>query len=92
MLSQCHRILKKNGLLIIADEVLPESILKRILYYGMKIPLAVVTFLLAQATTRSVKGLAGKLDGTGFNIISRRKQFNDAFETIIAQKGEDENK
>ena len=85
-LKQCLRILKPNGLLIIADEVRPESIPKRFLYTIVRLPMSVATFLISAATTRPLQGITERLNHMGFKILFIEKQFGDAFETIVARK------
>ena len=85
-LEESRRILTKNGLLIIADEVRPESALKQFLYFMVKWPVAVLTYLFVQQTFRSVKDLKEDISNAGFRIVSNQRQFLGAFETIVAKR------
>jgi demethylmenaquinone methyltransferase/2-methoxy-6-polyprenyl-1,4-benzoquinol methylase len=87
VLEESKRILRKNGLLIIADETRPRSIFSRMIYALVRIPVAILTFIFTQAIFHSVKDLEKSIRNAGFRIISNQKQFLGAFETIIAQKG-----
>jgi demethylmenaquinone methyltransferase/2-methoxy-6-polyprenyl-1,4-benzoquinol methylase len=73
-LRQIKRILKKDGLLLIADEVRPQHILRKIICWVIKIPLFIVTYIAAQTSTRAVKNLPEKIKQTGFLI--ERMRFN----------------
>jgi ubiquinone/menaquinone biosynthesis C-methylase UbiE len=87
VLEESRRILKKDGLLIIADETRPRSALSRLIYSLVRCPLAILTFIFTQAILHSVKDLEKNISSAGFRIISNQKQFLGAFETIIAQRG-----
>ena len=87
-LQESKRLLKKQGLLIIGDEIVPRLALNRWIHRLIRFPLAVLTFILTQSTTRSVKGLADKIIGTGFQIVSSETSSLGSFELIVAQKQE----
>ena len=87
VLEESRRILRENGLLIIADETRPRSVFRRLIYALVRIPLAILTFIFTQSIFHSVKDLEKSISNAGFRIISNQKQFLGAFETIIAQKG-----
>jgi len=85
-LEESRRILRKDGLLIIADEVRPESVLNRFLYFMVRWPVAVLTFLFVQTTLHSLKGLKEDISKAGFQVVSSQSQFLGAFETIVARR------
>ena len=85
-LAESRRILKKDGLLIIADEVRPESPLKRLLYLVVRWPMAILTYVFVQKILHSVKDLKEDVSRAGFRIVSNRRQFLGAFETIVAKR------
>ncbi len=85
-LAESSRILKKDGLLIIADEVRPESFAKRLLYFMVRWPVAIITFLFVQKFFRSVADLKEDINRAGFKIVSNQRQFLGAFETIVAKR------
>jgi ubiquinone/menaquinone biosynthesis C-methylase UbiE len=87
VLEESRRILRKNGLLIIADETRPRPALRRLIYALVRIPLAVLTFIFTQSIFHSVRDLEKSISDAGFRVISNQKEFLGAFETIIAQKG-----
>jgi demethylmenaquinone methyltransferase/2-methoxy-6-polyprenyl-1,4-benzoquinol methylase len=86
-LKEAKRILKPSGLLLLADEVVPENPLKRILNAMFRIPLVIVTYLLTQTTTRAVRGLPRLVGEAGFTIESRRTSRLGSFIEIVAVKG-----
>ena len=86
VLQECRRLLKNRGLLIIGDEIVPRSSFKRWIHRLLRVPLAVLTFLLTQSITLSVKDLEENIVRTGFQVVSAEKSFLDSFELIVAKK------
>jgi ubiquinone/menaquinone biosynthesis C-methylase UbiE len=68
VLRQCQRLLKNGGRLVVADETVPPSWPKRLLHLLVRLPLAAVTYLLTQTTTRAVAKLESKIADAGFEI------------------------
>jgi ubiquinone/menaquinone biosynthesis C-methylase UbiE len=87
-LRELGRILKPGGLLLIADEVRPDSMAKRILFRLIRLPLVIITYLLTQTTTHAIKNLPGKIIRAGFLIVSKRLSPLGSFIEIIGQKPE----
>jgi len=88
-LKEAKRILKPEGLLLIADEVRPNSLIKRILNRLMRIPLVVITYLLTQTTTHAVKDLPQKIKESGFIMESVRLNKMESFIELVAKKSEE---
>jgi ubiquinone/menaquinone biosynthesis C-methylase UbiE len=85
-LKEVTRILKYSGLLLIADEVVPDSILKKMLHWGMRFPLMIVTYLIAQTTTHAVRNLREKVEHTGMQIKSVGLNRTESFMELMAVK------
>lgn len=86
-LDHCIRLLKPGGKLLLADEVIPENMLKRVLYWLIRIPMQILTFILSQATTHAMSDLSAEIKRHNFEIVEQKKFFLDSFQVIIAQKG-----
>jgi len=86
VLSQAYRILKPSGLIIIADEVKPRSLWKRIMHSLIRIPLALITYLLTQTSTKALEDIKGPMMDAGFKIIRERRSFIDSFGLFVGQK------
>ncbi|MGB6681652.1 MAG: corrinoid protein-associated methyltransferase CpaM [Candidatus Bathyarchaeia archaeon] len=86
VLSQAYRILKPSGLIIIADEVKPRSLWKRIMHSLIRIPLALITYLLTQTSTKALEDIKGPMMDAGFKIIRGRRSFIDSFGLFVGQK------
>jgi ubiquinone/menaquinone biosynthesis C-methylase UbiE len=89
-LREVKRILKPDGLLLVADEVIPPHIAKRILNWLIRFPLVVITYLLTQTTTRPIRDLPEKIAEAGLAVESVKLRKWESFLELVArnQKGE----
>ncbi len=85
-LIEISRILKQDGLLVIADENKSNKTIKRIINFSVKLPLIIITYLISQTTTKAVKQLEKRVEEKGLKLISIKKTFLENFIEIIAQK------
>lgn len=85
-LAECHRILKPDGQLLIADEVLPDSALGRVGTFLWRLPFALAAFLLTQNTTHRVAGLGARIEGAGFQMLEIRGYLAGTLRLFIAKK------
>ena len=85
-LGHIERILKVGGMLLIGDEVLPEGILRRLLYTLFRIPLTALTYLVTQTTTGAVKNLGSRVADAGLQIESIRRSGVGGFVELVARK------
>ena len=85
-LKESVRILKSGGLLLVADEVNPDSILHRFLINLIRLPLVVLTYILTQTTTGGVKNLPEEATTAGFVVESIRLNRLKDFMELIARK------
>ncbi|TRO57284.1 class I SAM-dependent methyltransferase [Candidatus Bathyarchaeota archaeon] len=86
VLNQAYRVLRPNGLIIIADEVKPRSLWKRIVHSSIRIPLALITYLLTQTSTKALGDIKGPITNAGFKIIHEKRSFIDSFTLFVGQK------
>lgn len=87
VLAEAYRILRRGGLIIIADEVRSNSLLKRILQLLVRIPLTVIAYILTQTSTKVLKDIKRLLTDAGFEIIHEKRSLLDSFGLYIAKKG-----
>lgn len=86
-LKEVNRILKPDGRLLVADEVLPGNLLKRILIQIVRIPLIIITYVIAQTTTTPIRGLEEMVEKSGFVIESVKLNRMESFTTLVCRKG-----
>lgn len=89
-LRHCHRILRPGGLLMVADEILPDSLGGRVLTWLFRLPFSALTFILTQNTTRRVAALERRIAEAGFQVIEVEKYFLGTLRTVVAKKARDE--
>ena len=80
------RVLKNSGTLVLAGEVKPKSILKSLIHFLVRLPLAIVTYLIAQTGTRAVPDMAGELARAGFGVLGEERSVLGSFSVVWAQK------
>ena len=85
---QCRSLLRPGGRLILADEVRAPALLKRTLHNLVRLPLAVIAYVLTQASTSPVANLNGKLRAAGFSITMVESNWLGDFLLVEAQKPE----
>jgi ubiquinone/menaquinone biosynthesis C-methylase UbiE len=84
--TEIRRILHDSGLFILAGEVRPNSIVKRFLHFLVRLPLAIVTYLIAQTGTRAVPDMAGELTRAGFEVLGEQRSLLESFSVVWARK------
>ncbi len=87
-LKELVRILKPDGKLLVVSEVRPKHFLKRAIYYALRFPLALVTYLISQTGTKPVRNLADEIRQAGFEITEERYSFLESFVTVVARRSE----
>ena len=85
-LRQAYRLLKPGGLLLLADEVVPRRAVQRLLHGCVRLPLALLAYLLTQTTTRSLRRLPQEVQAAGFAIVSIRLNSLEDFIELVARK------
>lgn len=87
-MKEIRRILKPGGLLLVADEVRPKNLAKRLLISLVRFPLVVITYVLTQTTTRSVANLPARIKEAGLTICSADSNITGNFMAIVARNME----
>jgi ubiquinone/menaquinone biosynthesis C-methylase UbiE len=85
-LNEIKRILKPTGLLLIADEVRPKSLSKKILHRLIRFPLTIIAYLLTQTVTRAVERLPEMAEKAGFRIEHVKFNKMENFIELICRK------
>jgi 2-polyprenyl-3-methyl-5-hydroxy-6-metoxy-1,4-benzoquinol methylase len=66
VLEACKKLLTPQGRLLIADEVAPIRPLAKLLFYLVRIPLVLLTWLLTRTSTTALRDFEGVLKHAGF--------------------------
>ncbi len=66
VLEACGKLLAPGGRLLIADEVVPAGVSRKLLFYLVRAPLVLLTWLLTRATTSALREFDSLLAGAGF--------------------------
>lgn len=82
-LRQLRRLLKPGGLLLITDETKPSGFFRGLLYWLVRIPLMVLTYILTQTTTSTVENLPEMVCEAGFIVEEiRSDRLGDLMELV----------
>ena len=85
-LAECWRILLPDGQLLVADEILPDSVLGQIGTFLLRLPFVVAALMLTQNTTRRVSGLGARIAQAGFRIVDIEEYLVGTLRLFIAEK------
>jgi ubiquinone/menaquinone biosynthesis C-methylase UbiE len=87
-LGQAWRLLVPGGRLFIADEVRPASAPGRTAKALLRLPFALVAYVLTQNTTRPVHGLRAAIARHRFELVETRGYLAGTLRLFVARKGE----
>lgn len=82
-----YSILKPGGTMIIADEVKPRGIGRRLLHALTQTPVKILTYVLAQSSTHPVADLSAKFQQAGFVDIEITRTWGDSFMVMKGCRG-----
>lgn len=68
-LREFATVLRPGGSVVVADEVVPDSLPARLAYWTTRAPLAAVTYLATQTTTRPVTGIDAAMRSSGLTDV-----------------------
>ncbi|MFX1412546.1 MAG: corrinoid protein-associated methyltransferase CpaM [Promethearchaeota archaeon] len=85
-LKQINRILKDNGEFFLIDEVKPKRLWKKVIYFMIRVPLALITFLRTQLTTSALVNFEKKLAQNGFSIVEEKLYLLDTLKLMRLKK------
>jgi demethylmenaquinone methyltransferase/2-methoxy-6-polyprenyl-1,4-benzoquinol methylase len=85
-LAQAYRLLEPGGLLLLADEVVPQGMLRRILHAAVRVPLAFLTHVLTQTTTHALHDLPQEVEQAGFVLQCYRLSRLQSFAELVARR------
>jgi demethylmenaquinone methyltransferase/2-methoxy-6-polyprenyl-1,4-benzoquinol methylase len=91
-LKEVVRVLKPEGLLLVADEARSGSALMMVLNWIMRLPLVIITYAITQTTTSAVKDLPDKVQTAGLSVKSIRLSKMQNFIELVAMRPEEQTK
>ena len=85
-LKHSERILKPGGLIIIADEVVPQKTGRRIFHSAIRLPILIPTYLISGKSTQPIADLRGEMTEADFFINKEERNRGDSFALLIGVK------
>lgn len=80
------RLLRPGGTLVLADEVTPNTLVRRWLYRAGRWPMAVLTYLVTQTSTHATAGLDRKLADRGLEGVAVTRRQGRSFQIVAGRK------
>jgi demethylmenaquinone methyltransferase/2-methoxy-6-polyprenyl-1,4-benzoquinol methylase len=85
-MAECYRILRPGGLLLVADEILPDSRLGRVGTFLLRLPFTLAAFVLTQNTTHRVALLDLRMERAGFRLRERQEYLAGTLQLFVAER------
>jgi demethylmenaquinone methyltransferase/2-methoxy-6-polyprenyl-1,4-benzoquinol methylase len=86
VLNACQDLLRSEGRLLVADEVLPDPVLGRLVTYVVRLPFALLAYLLTQNTTHRVAHLDEQIETAAFRIVQTKGYLAGTLKLFVAEK------
>lgn len=86
-LSAVHKLLKPGGVVMIADESLPDGALERLVHRLGRFPAAASAYVVTQTTTHPLGDVTGQLRNAGFTNVESIRVWS-GFAITYAVKGD----
>lgn len=83
-LKQSERVLKPGGVLVIADEVVPRTAVRKVLQALARIPMLTATYLVSRTSTHPIADLPSELKAAGFTVQKEIRSQGDTFALVVA--------
>lgn len=80
------RLLRPGGVLVLADEVVPEPRLRRWAYRAQRFPMAALTYVLTQTSTHAAHGLESKVTDRGLEDVAATRSHGQSFQIVAGRK------
>ena len=80
------RVLKPEGIIVIADEVVPENIFMKLFHKLIRLPMLAVTYLITRTLTTPISNLAREMQNAGFNIEREILRHGGSFAVVTGKR------
>jgi demethylmenaquinone methyltransferase/2-methoxy-6-polyprenyl-1,4-benzoquinol methylase len=84
--KQSARSLKPGGIIVIADEVVPENIFRKLLYKLIRWPILAVTYFITGRITTPISDLIGEMQKADFIIEKEIRSHGGSFAVVRARR------
>ncbi len=84
-LREAAQLLKPNGQLLIADEMIPNGFWPRFVFWAVRLPLVILTWLLTRTTTTPLRRFSQTLTETGFSPAMVESRLGGSLQLVSAQ-------
>lgn len=86
---QVERILTRTGKAIILDEMKPHNFISRTLWWILRIPMIILTYLLTQTTTHAISDIDGLINKTNLQVIQKKTNWMGTLcEYVVSKENE----
>jgi len=89
VLRAARRLLAPGGRLAVADEVVPEGMMARLVWAAVRLPLVIVTWLITRTTTHALSGFPAILAAAGFAPRVATSYLGGSLQLFIARPAEE---
>ncbi|MCG8671798.1 MAG: hypothetical protein MI867_20510, partial [Pseudomonadales bacterium] len=86
VLGQAARLLKSGGRVVICDEVEPRALWQRVLHTIIRLPLALLTWVVTGTTTKALPDPAAELESVGLRVTDEQRSRLGTLAVVAAEK------
>jgi ubiquinone/menaquinone biosynthesis C-methylase UbiE len=84
-LDEAAQLLKPDGRLLVADEMVPAGIWSRLVFWMVRLPLVIFTWLLTRTTTTPLRNFLQTMSQSGFNPVVSESHLGDSLQLVTAR-------
>ena len=85
-LKHAARVLKPEGRLIIADEVVPRTKIHRLAHILARLPMLAATYIVSGKSTQPIVNLAGEIAESKFIVEKEERRHGDSIAIVVGLK------
>ena len=82
-LVHSKRVLKPGGVLIIADEVVAQKAMRKLLQFFVRLPMLVLIYLVSRSYTHPLQNLRRDLNNAGFRVKKEIRNKSGTFAMVV---------